>query len=349
MSDEYIKKVNIAVDAMGGDKDPSAIVSGAAAVSHKFKDILFTFFGDETKISHELFKNPQLKDISKIHHTQEIVSSNDTPSYALRNAKRSSMRLAIDAVKSKECDAVVSAGNTGALMAISKIVLRMIQGIERPAICSVIPTYKSSAVMLDMGANIECTATNLVQFAVMGNAFAKIILGLDSPKVGILNVGSEDIKGRDAVKLAAQHIRDFHHDINFYGFVEGDSMMAGVSDVIVTDGFSGNIAIKTAEGTAKLCREFMKSAFASSWISKIGYLLAKSGIKKAFSKLDHRNYNGAMLVGLDGIVVKSHGSSDEVGMAHAIEVAYNLAKAGITEILAENIESSMNNDAMMEE
>ncbi|MBN8828306.1 MAG: phosphate acyltransferase PlsX [Sphingobacteriia bacterium] len=342
------REITIALDCMGGDNAPSSVIAGASKALEREGNLRFLLVGDEDKIIKEVNKSPNLVNHYHIIHTTDIVSSNDTPAYAIRNGKRSSMYLAVQAVKNGEAHAVVSAGNTGALMAISKIVLRTLSGIDRPAICGIVPTLRGKAAMLDMGANIECSATNLMQFAIMGSAFAKIIFQVERPKVGLLNVGSEDIKGSDTIKLASQMIREFRDYINFYGYIEGDGIIDGFVDVIVTDGFSGNIALKTAEGTAKLCREFMKEGFQNSIIAKIGYLLAKASLKKTFSRLDHRNYNGAMLLGLDGIVVKSHGSSDELGNANAILVAKSLASEEINKSVANILEQSFSVEALIE-
>ncbi|MBN9543682.1 MAG: phosphate acyltransferase PlsX [Alphaproteobacteria bacterium] len=338
----------IALDVMGGDHGYKSMISGAAIAAEKNHDIHFRMFGDETKILPECRRHRSLQNRYTIIHTDEIVSSNDTPAYAIRNARRSSMRLAIEDVKVGISHAVVSSGNTGALMALSKVILRMLSSIERPAIAGIIPTVSGKSILLDMGANIDCSASILMQFALMGSNFAKIILGLDSPKVAVLNVGSEEIKGSDTIKLASQMIRECKDLINFVGYVEGDGIVKGSVDVIVTDGFTGNVALKTAEGTAKLCREFLKQSFESSILAKIGYLFAKKSIKNTFSRLDHRYYNGAMLLGLDGIVVKSHGSADEIANANAIGVAANLAKSKINSLLTEALDSSINIHGLLE-
>ncbi|AZL16147.1 phosphate acyltransferase PlsX [Rickettsiales endosymbiont of Stachyamoeba lipophora] len=344
------RQITIALDAMGGDNDPKAIIGGANEfIKEHAPNAKFIFFGDQEKISKELNICPFLAKNCEIFHTTEVVGSNETPSFALRNGKKSSMRLAIDAVKSGQVDAIVSAGNTGALMAMSKIVLRTLVGIDRPAICGIVPTVNKSCVMLDMGANIECAANNLMQFGIMGSAFASVVYNIPNPKVGLLNVGSEDIKGSDAVKQASKLLKELGEDvINFYGFVEGDDIFKSIVDVVVTDGFSGNISLKTAEGTAYLCREFMKRSFSSSIISKLGYLFAKKSIKKTFASLDHRYYNGAMLIGLDGIVVKSHGSSDYVGMCTAIKTAYNLAQNNINSKISNLIEENFTDSILID-
>jgi glycerol-3-phosphate acyltransferase PlsX len=241
------------------------------------------------------------------------------------------MRLAIDAVKEGHAAGVVSAGNTGALMAMAKIALRMLPGIDRPAIASFFPTSKGESVMLDLGANVECDANNLVQFALMGEVFARTVLGLTNPSVGLLNVGSEEMKGHEELRAAAAILRETHLPIRFEGFVEGDDVPAGTVDVVVTDGFTGNVALKIAEGTAKLYSGFLKGAFASSFLAKIGYVFAKSALAKVRLRTDPRRYNGAMFVGVNGIVVKSHGGTDALGFANAIGVAVDMATHGFND------------------
>jgi glycerol-3-phosphate acyltransferase PlsX len=239
------------------------------------------------------------------------------------------MRLAIDAVADGRADGVVSAGNTGALMAMAKFVLTMLPGIDRPAIASFFPTRRGETVMLDLGANVECDAENLLQFALMGDVFARAVLGLIEPTVGLLNVGSEDLKGNDAVREAAARLREAITPIHFYGFVEGDDIAAGTVDVVVTDGFTGNIAVKTAEGTVKLFAEFLESAFRHSLPARIGYLFARGALRKLRMRSDPRRYNGAIFLGLGGIAVKSHGSTDAFGFANAIGVAIDMKLNGV--------------------
>ncbi len=239
------------------------------------------------------------------------------------------MRLAIEAVADGRADGVVSAGNTGALMAIAKFVLKMLPGIDRPAIASFFPTRRGESVMLDLGANVECDEENLVQFALMGDVFARTVLGLIEPTVGLLNVGSEDMKGNDAVRGASARLRDVVTPIHFYGFIEGDDIAAGTVDVVVTDGFSGNIAVKTAEGTAKLFGEFLDAAFRHSLSARIGYLFARRALRKLRMRSDPRRYNGAIFLGLGGIAVKSHGSTDAFGFANAIGVAVDMKVNGV--------------------
>lgn len=310
---------------MGGDHAPKMVIAGAAIAHKRFPDVQFLLFGDEARIAPLLDKSPVLKPLCQIRHTPDFVANEDKPSVALRAGRRSSMRLAIDAVESGEAAAVVSAGNTGALMAMAKVVLRMVPGIDRPAIASYFPTMRGESVMLDLGANVECDADNLVQFAVMGEVFARTVLGVSQPSIGLLNVGSEEQKGHEEVRAAAAQLRNSDLPVHFHGFVEGDDITAGTVDVVVTDGFSGNIALKTAEGTAKLYSEFLRGAFRSSLIARIGYLFARHALNKVRKRTDPRRYNGALFLGLNGIVVKSHGGTDALGFANAIGVAVDMA------------------------
>lgn len=317
----------IALDAMGGDHAPDMVVKGAAAILPRFPQVKFVLFGDAARIEPLLRQFPALKDRCELRHTAEKVGSEDKPSHALRRGRNTSMRLAIDAVASGEAQAIVSAGNTGALMAMAKFVLRTLPGIERPAIASFLPTMKGETVVLDLGANVECDARNLVQFAVMGANLAHSALGRHRPRVGLLNVGVEELKGHDEVRGAAELLRAVHNPpFEFVGFVEGDDITKGETDVIVTDGFTGNIALKTAEGTAKLMSGLLRSAFQRSLLTKLGYLLARSGLRMLRDRMDPRFYNGGVLLGLNGIAVKSHGGTDEVGFASALEVAIDMAQ-----------------------
>lgn len=327
----------IALDAMGGDKTPGAIVSGASIIAKKEHNILFKFYGDKNLIEPILKQHPSIQSISDIIHTTNYIRSDEKPSAALRRGKDSSMRLAIESLKEGQADAVISAGNTGALMAMSKLIIRTLPGIDRPAIASLFPNRKNKSVILDLGANIDCNSDNLVQFALMGDAFAKALLNIESPKIGLLNVGIEDNKGSETVKSAAQELRESGYKINFYGFIEGNDIAAGTVDVVVTDGFTGNIALKTAEGTAKLCSDYIKMALSSSILAKIGGLLAYASLKKTFSRLDPRLHNGAMFLGLNGIIVKSHGGSDEIAFSQAIKMTIELIKNDINKKICSEI------------
>jgi len=318
----------IALDAMGGDRAPSIVLKGADIALQRHPDVHFLLFGAQEEVRPLLAKLPRLRGAVTLFHTNEVVADDAKPSLALRTGRQSSMRLAIDAVADGQADGVVSAGNTGAMMAIAKTVLKMLPGIDRPAIASFFPTRRGESVMLDLGANVECDAENLVQFALMGDVFARTVLGLAEPTVGLLNVGSEDLKGNDAVRGASARLRGALTPIRFYGFIEGDDIAAGTVDVVVTDGFTGNIAVKTAEGTAKLFGEFLEAAFRHSLPARIGYLFARSALRKLRIRSDPRRYNGAMFLGLGGIAVKSHGSTDAFGFANAIGVAIDMKVNG---------------------
>lgn len=319
--------LTIALDAMGGDHAPDAVIKGAAALLPRFPQVKFILFGDAAQVEPLLRKFPTLNERSELRHTAERVASDDKPSQALRRGRNTSMRLAIDSVASGEAQAVVSSGNTGALMAMAKFVLRTLPGIERPAIASFLPTQKGETVVLDLGANVECDAKNLVQFAVMGANLAHSALGRHRPRVGLLNVGVEDVKGHDEVKAAAEMLRAVNNPpFEFVGFVEGNDIGGGNVDVIVTDGFTGNIALKTVEGTAKLMASLLRSAFQRSIFTKIGYLFASAGLSMLRDRMDPRFYNGGVMLGLNGIAVKSHGGTDDVGFASALELAIDMAQ-----------------------
>lgn len=328
----------IAVDAMGGDLDPHSSINGMEKLLCKYPNIKFNIFGDESKISSLISKTKLLKKSSNIVHTEFFVDPKEKPSAMLRHSKNTSMRLAIESVKDGTSDAIVSSGNTGALMVISRSVLRTLPTIDRPAITAMIPTTKDRPVILvDAGANAECNEQNLYEFAIMGSALAKILFAERDPTVGLLNIGSEDMKGTEFIKKAMMKLSDAKDLINLKGFVEGDDMLYGAVDVIVTDGFTGNVALKTIEGTAKFCEHYIKKGFTSSIFAKIGYLFARRSMKSTFIKIDKRSYNGAMLVGLNGIVVKSHGSSDDVGFYYALDKTVDLIKNNINKKITDTL------------
>jgi glycerol-3-phosphate acyltransferase PlsX len=335
----------IALDAMGGDYGPGAIVPAAAAALKEMDGARFLFFGHQDKITRELDKCPDLKAVSEIHHTDKVIGSDDKPSAALRGGKESSMRLALDAVKDGRADCMVSAGNTGALMAMSKMVLKCLPGITRPAIASVMPTMKGQSVMLDLGANLSCDAEVLAQFAVLGTVYARVVEGISNPSVGLLNVGSEEMKGHEEVRAAAAILSQVEFPGAYHGFIEGDDIGLGTVDVVVTDGFTGNVALKTAEGIGKLTSQFLRDAFKSSPLAMLGYALAAGGIKRLKERVDPRHYNGGMFLGLDGICVKSHGGSDELGTKHAILVAADLVRGGFNKRVAYEIEQLMSQES----
>ena len=316
---------------MGGDAAPRMVISGANIARRRFPDVRFLMFGREAEVAPLLIKMKRLKAVTTLIHTDDVVSSEEKPSVALRTGHQSSMRLAINAVHEGNADGVVSAGNTGALMAMAKFVYKTLPGVDRPAIAAFFPTMRGESVMLDLGANISCDAKNLVDFAVLGNAFARCVLGVLQPSYGLLNVGSEEIKGHESLHEASAILRQTDLPGDFVGFVEGDDITKGTVDVIVTDGFTGNVALKTAEGTAKLIGEYVKRTFKSSLIAGLGYLLARPALRKLRKRLDPRRYNGAIFLGLNGITVKSHGGADALGFAQAIGVAIDMKRHGIIE------------------
>ena len=317
--------IHLSLDAMGGDNAPQIIVDGAAQSKIRYPDVKFSFFGNKNKLLPLVSSLKTLKD-SQIIHTDEIIGANQKPSIAVRKGKNSSMGLAIQSVKTGQTDAIVSAGNTGALMAMTKLFLRPIEGITRPAIAAYFPTIRGESCMLDLGANIECDAKNLVQFAFMGQAFANIVMGVNNPTISLLNIGEEEQKGLDYIKEASQILTKLKDQINYTGFIEGDKIAQGISDVIIADGFSGNVSLKTAEGTALLVTSYLKKALSSSLSSKIGYLFAKRAINDFKLQMDPRKYNGAVFLGLNGVAVKSHGGTDAFGFANAICVAIDMVK-----------------------
>ncbi len=328
----------ISIDAMGGDHAPEIVVKGVASARVRYPKAKFLLFGDEARIAPLVAAEPNLSDCVTIRHAPDVITGDAKPSQALRQGRNSSMWKAIEAVKLGEASGVVSAGNTGALMAMSKIMMRTLPGIDRPAICSLFPTRVGETVMLDLGANAVCDARNLVEFAIMGECFARALLGLERPSIGLLNIGSEDLKGTDTLRQAAQMLRDSPLELEFHGFIEGDDIAMGTVDVCVTDGFTGNVALKTAEGTAKLFTEFLKAAIKSSWLAMFGMIFAKPALSRMIARTDPRRYNGALFVGLNGVVVKSHGGTDAVGFANAIGVAVDMIARDLNTKIGEELE-----------
>ncbi|MFQ5467234.1 MAG: phosphate acyltransferase PlsX [Kiloniellaceae bacterium] len=324
-------RLTIALDAMGGDAAPDMVVRGASIARQRHPEVAFVMFGRAPEIEALLARQKRLEAVTTVVHTDDVVTSAEKPSIALRAGRKSSMRLAINAVRDGTADGVVSAGNTGALMAMAKFVLKTLPGVDRPAIAAFFPTLLGETLMLDLGANVVCNARNLVDFTVMGNAFARCVLGVLNPTYGLLNVGSEELKGHEALHEARAVLKEVNLPGEFVGFVEGDDIAKGTVDVMVTDGFTGNIALKTAEGTAMLIAEYMRRTFRSSVIAGLGYVLARSAMRKLRKRLDPRQYNGAIFLGLNGIAVKSHGGTDALGFANAIDVAIDMKKYGIIE------------------
>lgn len=327
----------IALDVMGGDGGAPLAVAGAAIARERYPKMRFRLFGDAAAIGTELARVPALATVAEVVHTTDVVLATDRPGHALRRSQGSSMGLAIAAVKKGEADVAVSAGNTGALMAMAKVMLRTQPGIDRPALAALLPTGKSDSVMLDLGAGVEASVENLVQFAVMGAAFARIALGLKAPRVALLNVGEEDLKGTEELREAAALLRAADLPMRFEGFIEGDKLVRGDVDVIVSDGFTGNVALKTAEGTARLVVELLARAFRSSWMSKLGFVMARGALLSLRTHVDPNSHNGAVFLGLNGLVVKSHGGANAKGIANAIGVAHDLAVDRIGERIAADL------------
>ena len=331
--------ITIAIDVMGSDKGPEEIISGVALSRERHPNAKYIFFGNSTEIKKALRKHNILKESYEIISTKFVVSPDDKPSQVLRNSKDTSMGSSLDWLKSRKVDALVSAGNTGALMALSKFKLRTMNGINRPAIATTIPHAKGEFVMLDLGANVECDSENLIQFAIMGTEFAKIILAKDKPKIGILNVGTEQEKGRASLQKVSEYLKNSYLSDQFKGFVEGNVITNGVVDVVITDGFTGNIALKTAEGIAKLCTFYIKSVFSGSIMGRVSYFLIKNSMDLLKTKLDPRNRNGALFLGLNGIVVKSHGGADALSFASAIDIAIDFSKENVGEKIIKSLEN----------
>src|SRR3954466_5797449 len=324
---------------MGGDVGPAVMLAGAALAYERRDDLSFLLFGNEATIRAELAAYGDLAGVCEIVHCDDVIAAEDKPSQAIRRAKTPSMGQAIAAVKAGEAQAMVSGGNTGALMAMSKLALRTMPGIDRPALAALLPTLGANdLVMLDLGANTESDARNLVQFAVMGAAYARVILDLERPRVQLLNIGTEEMKGTDELKDAAAVLREADYlGLSFDGFIEGDKLSRGDVDVVVTDGFSGNIALKSLEGTARFVTDLLRRAFTSSVRSKIGFLISRPATELLKHHLDPNNHNGAVFLGLNGLVVKSHGSATDKGVANAIRVAARMVREDITRKIAEDL------------
>ena len=314
---------------MGGDLAPRMVVEGLDIAVVADPDVRYLLFGDEAKLRPLLERFPRVRQVTDVRHTSEVVTNDEKPGIALRSGRASSMRLAIDAAAAGESEGVVSAGNTGALMAMAKFVFKTLPGIDRPAIAGCFPTQRGSCVMLDLGANVECSDENLVQFAVMGEVFARYVLRVPEPTIGILNIGVEGLKGNDSVRKAAARLQSSNLPIHFHGFVEGDDIGEGTVDVIVTDGFTGNIALKTAEGAAKLVSGYLRRALKRSLLGTIGAVFAAGALGTLKRNLDPRASAGGVFLGLNGIVVKAHGGTDEIGFSGALSLAVDLAHADL--------------------
>jgi len=323
------RALTVSIDAMGGDAGPGVVVSALLKTIQRHSDVQFILHGDEALLKPLLARQPKLKDRATVRHAPGRVTMEDKPSHVLRRGKDTSMWHTIQTMKAGDADVAISAGNTGALMAVSMFGLGIIEGISRPAIAVIWPTLKGQCIVLDVGANVTASEEQLVDFAVMGEAFAHAVFGLAKPTVGILNVGAEDQKGNDGVRAAAQILRNSNLPMAFHGFVEGDDIAKGTVDVVVTDGFTGNIALKTAEGTARLVGSYLRQALRRSLLSRLGAVIASGALHTLRRKLDPRTQNGGVFLGLNGIVVKSHGGADAVGFASAVDTAIDMARADI--------------------
>lgn len=326
----------IAIDCMGGDHGPSVTVPAALAFLRQHRNARVVLVGQDELVRPYLSSlSPDLSSRCTFRHASQVVAMDEAPALALRNKKDSSMRVAINLVKEGEAQACVSAGNTGALMAISRFVLKTLPGIDRPAICTVLPTMKGHVHMLDLGANVDCEAEHLRQFGIMGAMLAAAVDHKESPTVGLLNIGEEDIKGNEVVKRAALLLKD--SGLNFVGNVEGDGIYKGHADVVVCDGFVGNVALKTSEGLAQMMATSLKHEFSRNWLTKLAALVAMPVLKNFKRRMDHRIYNGASFLGLKGISVKSHGSADAFAFEQAINRAYEAASNGVLERISSKL------------
>jgi len=331
--------ITLAVDAMGGDHGPKVTIPASINALSKYDQLHIILVGDKELIQKELQKNKYTNTRLSIQHASEVVEMDESPQSALKNKKDSSMRVAINLIKEEKAQACVSAGNTGALMATARYVLKMLPGIDRPAIASSLPSQKGTTYMLDLGANTDCTAEHLLQFAVMGAMLVSSVTGNSKPSVGLLNIGSEDIKGNEIVKEAGELLRRSH--LNFYGNVEGNDIFKGTTDVVVCDGFVGNVALKTAEGIAQLMGRFLTQEFKRNWITKLMAFVSLLVLNRFKKRLDPRRYNGASFLGLKGIVVKSHGGADSYSFFFAIQTAIEESKNNVLEKIQKQLELEM--------
>ena len=329
--------IKIAIDAMGGDGSPKKIIDGIIH-NHKFnKENFFRIFGDENEIE-KLINNKISNNFYEIVHTTEKVKSTDSPLEAAKRGKKTSMWLSVESVKSKESDIVISAGNTGALLVISKLNLKMIDNIDKPALSALWPNKKGMSVVLDLGANIDCSSKNLVDFSIMGASLYKSLYPTENPNVALLNIGSEELKGNEIIKETFQKLNEKKtNNFNFSGYIEGNELMNGEVNVIVSDGFTGNVALKTAEGTANFITNELRNAMTGSILGKISSLLNISNLNKFKKRLDPRLYNGAILIGLDAPVVKSHGGTDYIGFSNSLSVCNRIIKGNLIDKINENI------------
>ena len=329
--------IKIAIDAMGGDNSPNKIINGVLHHHKTNKNVFYKIFGDQNKINN-LILNKINEKFYEIIHTTDVVKSTDSPLEGAKRGKNTSMWLAIDSVKKKEADIVVSAGNTGALLVVSKLNLKMIENIDKPALSALWPNKKGMSVVLDLGANIECSSKNLLDFSIMGASLYTSLYPNEKPNVGLLNIGSEELKGNETIKETYQTLNDKKSEnYNFSGYIEGNHLMDGDVNVIVSDGFTGNVALKTAEGTANFITGELKKVMTGSLIGKISSLLNISNLNKFKKRLDPRLYNGAIFIGLDSPVVKSHGGTDYIGFSNSLDVCHRIVKGNLIEKIKQNI------------
>ena len=329
--------IKIAVDAMGGDNSPKKIIDGIIHNHQSNKEVCYKIFGDQNKIS-KIIKDKINRDFFEIFHTEDVVKSADSPLEGAKRGKNTSMWLAIESVKKKEADIVVSAGNTGALLVISKLNLKMIENIDKPALSALWPNKKGMSVVLDLGANIECSSKNLLDFSIMGASLYTSLYPNDKPNVALLNIGSEELKGNEIIKETYQILNDKQsNNYDFAGYIEGNHLMDGEVNVIVSDGFTGNVALKTAEGTANFITSELKTAMTGSLIGKISSFLNISNLRKFKKRLDPRLYNGAIFIGLDSPVVKSHGGTDYIGFSNSLDVCHRIVHGNLIEKIKQNI------------
>lgn len=331
--------IRLAIDAMGGDEGPAMVLPGLAVALVRCPTLRFEIFGDEEAIGRILASHPALAEVSTIHHTTVSIPMDAKPSQALRIGRRdSSMWRALLAVRNGGAGAMVSAGNTGALMAMARFCLRPMAGVERPALAAIWPTVRGESIVLDVGASIGVDTENLVTHAILGAAMARAVFGIERPTVGLLNIGVEEVKGLEEVREAGQQLREAQiAGMRYEGFVEGDDIGRGSVDVVVTEGFSGNIALKTAEGTARQLAEYLRMSIGRTLRARIGYLLAKPAFVRLRDKMDPRKINGAVFLGLNGLVIKSHGGTDEEGFASAVELAHDMVRNALQERIAADV------------
>ena len=329
--------IKIAVDAMGGDGSPKKIIDGIILNNKSNKNVFYKIFGDQNQIS-ELIKNKIDSKFYEVIHTDKVIKSTDSPLEGAKRGKETSMWLAIQSVKEKQADIVISAGNTGALLVVAKLNLKMIENIDKPALSALWPNKKGMSVVLDLGANIECSSKNLMDFSIMGASLYTSLYPDEKPNVALLNIGSEELKGNETIKETYQILNEKHSvNYNFAGYIEGNHLMDGEVNVIVSDGFTGNIALKTAEGTANFITSELKKTMTGNIMGKISSLLNISNLKKFKKRLDPRLYNGAIFIGLDSPVVKSHGGTDYIGFSNSLDVCHRIVKGNLIEKIKQNI------------